>query len=1303
MANLVLDFLHKAENFGEGAVQSVANPAAKLGNEVGAFGQLLTGNQQGAASTLNPGGGLLHQGGILQGQELNGQSLSTSDVGKIVGTGAEIASNAVGGGAAKDVAESAVKNGTSKLTLDFIHGAQGGAVAAGLNAAGNELANGQSINPKAIAENTVIGGATGGLIGAGVPAVGAAIINRTPLNEGGYLGGSNAKSFNDQVLDNKTFAGNDNQPRFEADDSQAIVTPPDQAFKDLSSKGQIQDGESLKLNEVLNHPTLFNDYPQLSDVNVQTMSPSDNKLLGGYSAKTNTIYLNKSVTDNPQLLKQTIMHETQHAIQNVEGFPGGTSMAQVGDRSTYNQNPGEQEASMVGNKAISPAKNLLTDNQLLKLSQSNDPNEIEKELGPVTGPVVAQKIAPAVALSTDAHGISNIVDNSVNQHVAPAVSSENVQSPAPVSPIASLPPVTDTSDVNTPQQVAGQASAEEQSLLNSQPEPSFMAGPGEEPTGEPSHVSKAGVMQGMQDILNKGGTSDEALNHYFENVPARAPGEAQQALDQVINSAGVDKSKINAKLNPQYQNVDFPQATTKDAAVLNGQYANNKVVQAGQPALDSMQNLDEHDMELTRHLKGQDAALVINQAHDPEAFGKTAQALKQYNDYTQAAGAQLGQDIPYRQNYGLRTPYNPPEEAQGQVGDAKNPENASYTNQRIYNTHEEALANGEVPKNATAIEDLQNDISQRAHDQSQLALAKGLEQAYPGQVKIINDGKIPNGYHQLLIPNGDKIFMPTDIANEINTRQMAGQSTGALGKNDQINAAGKNLELGGGLFHGFNTGGIFAGQQLASGKLFSNPSATANVVKNLLSDNATKDYMSELGKEGTFDDNHSVINAADAAGLNYSNASSDIGKPGDKGLVGKIASIPGLKQIHQSIFERQIPTMMMETFRQKTQGLDVFGNAADREQAIKIAKGINQEYGHLNRDIQGLTPKQFKLASRVMLAADYQEGQIKTLAAAFNPKNFGTAEGRLAREAVFGKALVFGGLATLGGAAGGDFKGDNAKQTALAIMNKAINPSFDVAGYKVGLPATQISNVAKPVEESIASAKKGEGIAAGPEDFASSHAAFLPSKAEEFGTNKNFEGNPIYGKDYFGRPISGASVAENALSGIAPIPLAQTAQTATGNQSVGAAIANTVGLNASPQYNLNYAPVAGQTYVQELQDTPGVPKAKVQAATQFFDLLGQGSKNKSKTIDAAEKAIIAKNPQKADQIINNYNQQLIKTLMPWAKSGGTNYLDPTMLQLLQTAEVTYKKANENVSYDVKTNPTAYGVPIQALQTANQGG
>jgi len=969
---------------------------------------------------------------------------------------------------------------------------------------------------------------------------------------------------------------------------------------------------------------------------------------------------------------------------------------------------GIKSGRVVPNEIGAVGRNVLSDDEAQNLAKLDDEKQIQKQLNDKVGPIVARDVSSAIASTDDPNIVHNLVNNDVGSKVSPAVP-ELTDMNQPLPSPAEMPPTTSVSDVNTPQQVAGQGiiaeanyTPEQQSLDATEP-PDFLKAPGEAP-GK-SQVGRLGIMSNMKDMLQSGSTTDEALNHYFESVPGSTAQEAHQALDEVINSAGFDKSKLNSSLNDQYNNVEFPPVKEGDAAAarLNGTFAGEQVGKNGSQAVAALQGLNEHDLELTRYLKGHNPEDVIAQADNKTAFRSAVNALKQYNDYTQAAGAKLGEDIPYRQDYGLRTPYQPPETPEGSTAPgAKLPTNPSYTQQRVYNTHEEALANGEIPKNDTALEDLRGDINQRAYNQSQLALANSYEQAYPGQVKIINQATepVPSGYHQLLIPGGDKIFLPSSIADDINRRAMVQPATGVLGKYDSINAAGKNLELGGGIFHGFNTGGIFAGQQLVTGKAFTNPSALGKVFTNLFSDKAMANYTDTLDKTpaGGVDSNHSVMDSARASGLEIKNTSQDIGKPGDTGAAGKIANLPGLKQIHDAIFSRQIPTMMLETFRQKTQGLDIFGNADDREQAIKIAKGINNSYGAINRDIQGLTPRQFQLAARGVLATSYQEGQLVTLKNALSKSG---VEGQIAREAVFGKALLFGGLATLGSVAGGDFKDQTPKQVALAIMNKTINPSFNIAGYKVSTPATQISNVAKPVEQSIASARAGKGIATGPENFASSHLAFVPSKAEEFGANKNYQGNAVYGKDYFGRPISPGTTAENIASGILPIPLAQTAQTATGNQSMGAAIANTVGLNASPQYNLNYAPIAGQTYVQQLEATPGVPKAKIQAAAEFFDLLGQGAKGKNKVITQAETAIKAGDTQKADTIISDYNQKLAKALLPWEQQGNAQYLDNNMLQLLRTAMLTYGKTNRQVNYTAKTNPTSIGVPIQALQNQPQ--
>lgn len=163
----------------------------------------------------------------------------------------------------------------------------------------------------------------------------AFIRTHNQVAQGGYIAGPQAAGFNEADLNGKTFQGAEGIPRFEADDSQATVNTP--------------TTQTSKLGNVLNHPSLFRDYPQLQDVNVSVITPKNDQLYGGYSKRTNTIYVNQRIIDNPDLLKNTLFHETQHAIQNIEGFTQGTTSKASGSAG-YRQNLGEQEAAQVGKR-----------------------------------------------------------------------------------------------------------------------------------------------------------------------------------------------------------------------------------------------------------------------------------------------------------------------------------------------------------------------------------------------------------------------------------------------------------------------------------------------------------------------------------------------------------------------------------------------------------------------------------------------------------------------------------------------------------------------------------------------------------------------------------------------------------------------------------------------------------------------------------------------------------------------------------------------------------------------------------------
>mgnify|MGYP004610056599 CR=1 FL=1 len=84
----------------------------------------------------------------------------------------------------------------------------------------------------------------------------------------------------------------------------------------------IEYRKGVKLSDVINHPKLFEAYPQLKNVDVYYEISSVNR--GIYSSNGNVIMLNPMHTIDEQ--KEAIIHEIQHAIQEIENFANGSNL-----------------------------------------------------------------------------------------------------------------------------------------------------------------------------------------------------------------------------------------------------------------------------------------------------------------------------------------------------------------------------------------------------------------------------------------------------------------------------------------------------------------------------------------------------------------------------------------------------------------------------------------------------------------------------------------------------------------------------------------------------------------------------------------------------------------------------------------------------------------------------------------------------------------------------------------------------------------------------------------------------------------
>ena len=125
----------------------------------------------------------------------------------------------------------------------------------------------------------------------------------------GWIGQSDKDIWNKYGYYPKEFNDQKNGV-YELDDSKATINQ-----KILNSKTN-----GMPLNEALPHPTLYKAYPQLKNIKVNTSSDPRELDNGYYSPDKNEIYLNtyKPTKDNVDRQKKVLLHEIQHAIQDIE-------------------------------------------------------------------------------------------------------------------------------------------------------------------------------------------------------------------------------------------------------------------------------------------------------------------------------------------------------------------------------------------------------------------------------------------------------------------------------------------------------------------------------------------------------------------------------------------------------------------------------------------------------------------------------------------------------------------------------------------------------------------------------------------------------------------------------------------------------------------------------------------------------------------------------------------------------------------------------------------------------------------------
>jgi hypothetical protein len=160
--------------------------------------------------------------------------------------------------------------------------------------------------------------------------------------------------------------GKDGLLRFEIDDSKAKIknttltklesdheyrTSIDEleyAIKEYSKDfGDYVEKDWTTLEDVLDHPDLFDQYPELKEVAVVTdntyfKDPKNIGVLGYFNQNEGIININPELSDDQ--LKSTLLHEVQHAVQKEENFQGGANSDDDAVRIMLKARSGSKEA-----------------------------------------------------------------------------------------------------------------------------------------------------------------------------------------------------------------------------------------------------------------------------------------------------------------------------------------------------------------------------------------------------------------------------------------------------------------------------------------------------------------------------------------------------------------------------------------------------------------------------------------------------------------------------------------------------------------------------------------------------------------------------------------------------------------------------------------------------------------------------------------------------------------------------------------------------------------------------------------------
>jgi hypothetical protein len=126
-----------------------------------------------------------------------------------------------------------------------------------------------------------------------------------------------------------TAKGLDDQFRQELSDSDSFIKGGPTFYNAVMSRMKALEkpiGEPMYAKDVFYHPKLYKAYPQLGDIEIEFVAKG-NKATASYNPVNNVIKINEKLT--PQEARSSMLHELQHAVQEIEGFNKGADANKI--------------------------------------------------------------------------------------------------------------------------------------------------------------------------------------------------------------------------------------------------------------------------------------------------------------------------------------------------------------------------------------------------------------------------------------------------------------------------------------------------------------------------------------------------------------------------------------------------------------------------------------------------------------------------------------------------------------------------------------------------------------------------------------------------------------------------------------------------------------------------------------------------------------------------------------------------------------------------------------------------------------